>query len=225
LCACSAPGIGPALKTPADLKGKKIGISRFGGQTDTLTRHVLEKWRVDAKDVALLQTGGGAETAAAMVGKGMDAALVNPPLHLNLAAAGFHTLANLGEMGVPYTSGSIVTTRSFINSNPDTLRRVMRSVLEGIKIYKTDRVFSIKALEKYTRNSDQRVLAALWEEFGNGVIQRVPYADGAGFKFVLDEVAVRRPEARRMNVDELIDNRFVRELEDNGFVKALYSGK
>jgi NitT/TauT family transport system substrate-binding protein len=217
--------VAPTIKTPNDLKGKKIGISRFGGQTDTLTRHLLERWRLDPKDVALLQTGGGAETAAAMVSKGIDAALVNPPLHLNLADAGFRMLANLGEMGVPYTSGSIVTTRSFIKSNPEMLRRVMRSLLEGIKIYKTDRGFSIKALEKYTRNRDQKVLTALWEEFGNGVIQRVPYADPAGFKFVLDEVAVRRPEARKMNVDELIDNRFVKELEDNGFVKTLYSGK
>ena len=125
-------------------------------------------------------------------------------------------------MGVPYTSGSIVTTRSFIKSNPDILRRVMRSLVEGIKIYKTDREFSLKALEKYTRNRDQKILTALWEEFGNGVIQRVPYADAAGFKFVLDEVAVRRPEAKKMNVDEIIDNRFVKELEDSGFVKSLY---
>src|SRR6185503_7990660 len=162
----------PTIKTPADLKGKKIGISRFGGQTDTLTRHLLDRWRLDAsKDVALLQTGGGAETAAAMVSKTIDAALVNPPLHLNLGDAGFRTLANLGEMGIPYTSGSIVTTRSYVKSNPDILRRVMRSLLEGIKIYKTDREFSLRALEKYTRNQDGKVLAALWEEFGNGVIQ------------------------------------------------------
>src|SRR5687768_993421 len=60
--------VAPTIKTPRDLKGKKIGISRFGGQTDTLTRYLLERWRLDpAKDVALLQTGGGAETAAAMV--------------------------------------------------------------------------------------------------------------------------------------------------------------
>ena len=216
----------PSIKTPADLKGKKIGISRFGGQTDTLTRHLLDRWRLDAsKDVALLQTGGGAETAAAMVSKGIDAALVNPPLHLNLGDAGFRTLANLGEMGIPYTSGSIVTTRSYVKSNPDILRRVMRSLLEGIKIYKTDREFSLRALEKYTRNQDRKVLAALWEEFGNGVIQKLPYADPAGFKFVLDEVAVRRPEAKKMNVDELIDNRFVKELDDSGFAKSLYGGK
>lgn len=101
----------------------------------------------------------------------------------------------------------------------------MRSLLERIKIYKTDREFSLKALEKYTRNKDQKVLAALWEEFGNGVIQRIPYADTTGFKFVLDEVVVRRPEAKKMNVDELVDNRFVKELEDNGFVKSLYAAK
>ena len=217
--------VAPNIKSPADLKGRRIGISRFGGQTDTLTRHLLERWRIDGKEVALIQTGGGAETAAAMVSKAIDGALVNPPLHLNLADAGFRTMANLGEMGVPYTSGSVVTTRSFVKSNPDLLRRVMRSMLEGIKIYKTDREFSLKALEKYTRNHDKKVLSALWEEFGNGVIQRVPYADATGFRFVLDEVAVRRPEAKKMNVGELIDNRFVKELEDDGFVKSLYGGK
>ena len=218
--------VAPMIKTPSDLRGKKIAISRFGGQTDTLTRYLLDRWKLDpSRDVTLLQSGGGAETAAAMVSKAIDAGLVNPPLHLNLADAGFRTLANLGEMGVPYTSGSIVTTRSFIKTNPDILRRVMRSLIEGIKIYKTDRNFSLKALRKYTRNKDQKVLTALWEEFGNGVIQKVPYADPAGFKFVLDEVAVRRPEARKMNIDELIDNRFVKELDDSGFVKALYGGK
>ena len=216
----------PAIRTFADLKGKKIAISRFGGQTDALTRYLLDRWKLDSsKDVALIQTGGGAETAAAMVSKAVDAGLVNPPLHLNLADAGFRTLANLGDMGVPYTSGSIMTTRSYIKTNPDMLRRVMRSLIEGIKIYKTDREFSLKALEKYTRNKDQKVLTALWEEFGNGVIQRAPYADPAGLKFVLEEVAMRRPEARKMNVDELIDNRFVKELDDSGFIKALYGGK
>jgi len=216
----------PSVKSPNDLKGKKIGISRFGGQTDTLTRFLLDRWRLDAsKDITLLQTGGGAETAAALVSKMIDAALLNPPLHLNMIDAGLHTLANLAEMGVPYTSGSIVTTRSFVKSNPDIVRRFMRSLLEGIKIYKTNQPFSLQALEKYTRNQDQRILSALWEEFGNGVIQKVPYADPTGFKFVLDEVAIRRPEAKKMNVAELIDNRFVRELEESGFVKTLYEGK
>ena len=216
----------PNIKTFADLKGKKIAISRFGGQTDALTRHLLDRWKLDpSKDVTLLQTGGGAETAAAMVSKAVDAGLVNPPLHLNLADAGFRTLANLGEMGVPYTSGSIVTTRSYAKSNSDTLRRVFRSLLEGIKIYKTDREFSLRALEKYTRNKDQKILTALWEEFGNGVIQRVPYADPAGLRFVVEEVAMRRPEARKISADDLIDNRLVKEFDDSGFIKALYGGK
>jgi ABC-type nitrate/sulfonate/bicarbonate transport system substrate-binding protein len=216
----------PTIKTYGDLKGKKIAISRCGGQTDALTRYLLDRWKLEpSKDVTLLQIGGGAETAAAMVSKAVDAGLVNPPLHLNLADAGFRTLANLGEMGVPYTSGSIVTTRSYIKTNTDLLRRVMRSLIEGIKIYKTDREFSLKALEKYTRNKDQKILTALWEEFGNGVIQRAPYADPAGLKFVLQEVAMRRPEASKMNVDDLIDNRFVKEFDDSGFIKALYGGR
>ena len=98
-------------------------------------------------------------------------------------------------------------------------------MLEGSKIYTTDRECSLKALEKYTRNHDEKVLSALREELGNGVIQGVPYAEVTGFRFLRDAVTVRRPEAKKMNVAELIDNRFVKELEDNGFVKSLYGGK
>jgi NitT/TauT family transport system substrate-binding protein len=68
--------VAPTIKAPSNLKGKKIAISRFGGQTDTLTRYLLERWKLDpSKDVTLLQSGGGAETAAAMVSKAMDASL------------------------------------------------------------------------------------------------------------------------------------------------------
>jgi len=69
------------------------------------------------------------------------------------------------------------------------------------------------------------VLTALWQEFGNGVIQKAPYADPAGLKFVLEEVAMKGPEARKMNVDELIDNRFVKAFDDSGFLKAPYAGR
>ena len=215
----------PAIRSPNDLKGKKIGISRFGGATEVLTRFLLEKWGLDSStDVTLLQMGGVQETAAGLIGKAVDAGLLSSPQHLRVGDAGFHSLANLAEMGIPYMTGSIAATRSFIRSQPETVRRFMRGLLEGTKIYKTDREFSIRALEQFTRNKDQRILTAVWEEFGNKLIQRIPYPDAEGLKFVVDEVAMRKPEARKMNPADLIDTRFVKELEENGFVKALYGG-
>ena len=216
----------PTIRSPNDLKGKKIGISRFGGATEVLTRFLLEKWGLDsAKDVTLLQMGGVQETAVGLIGKAVDAGLLSSPQHLRVSDAGFNPLANLAEMGIPYMTGSIATTRSFIKSQPEIMRRFMRGLLEGIKVYKTDREFSIRALEQFTRNKDQRVLVAVWEEFGNKVIQRVPYPDADGLKFILDEVGIRKPEAKKMDTAELIDNRFVKELEESGFVKALYGDK
>ena len=139
--------------------------------------------------------------------------------------AGFHQLANLAELGIPYMSGSIATTKTFIRTQPDLVRRFTRGLLEGIKIYKTDREFSIRALEQFTRSTDARMLAALWEENGNKVIQKVPYPSADGLQFVMDEVAARKPEARRFKPTDLIDARFVKELEESGFVKTLYGDK
>ncbi len=216
----------PTIRSPNDLKGKKIGISRFGGATEVLTRFLLEKWGLDSsKDVTLLQMGGVQETAAGLIGKAVDAGLLSSPQHLRVTDAGFHTLADLAEMGIPYMTGSIATTKSFVRSQPEIVRRFTRGLLEGIKIYKTDREFSLRALEQFTRNKDQRVLVAVWEEFGNKVIQRLPYPDANGLKFILDEVGMRKPEAKKMNTAELIDSRFVKELEESGFVKALYANK
>lgn len=216
----------PYIRVPADLKGKKIGISRFGGATEALTRFLLEKWGLDSyKDATLLQMGGVQETAAGLISKAVDAGLLSSPQHLRVGDAGFHSLANLAEMGIPYMTGSIATTRAFIKSQPDSVRRFLMGLLEGIKIYKSDREFSIRALEKFTRNKDQRILTALWEEFGNKVVQRVPYPDLEGLQFVVDEVAMRKPEAKRIKPADLVDTRFIKELEESGFVTALYRGK
>jgi len=216
----------PHIKGPTDLKGKKIGISRFGGATEQLTRVLLEKWGIDpAKEVTLLQMGGVQETAAGLIAKIVDAGLLSSPQHLRVSDAGFHQLANLAELGIPYMSGSIATTKTFIRTQPDIVRRFTRGLLEGIKIYKTDREFSIRALEQFTRSTDARMLAALWEEYGNKVIQKVPYPGADALQFVMDEVAARKPEARRFKATDLIDARFVKELEESGFVKTLYSDR
>ncbi|HEX9143398.1 MAG TPA: ABC transporter substrate-binding protein [Candidatus Binatia bacterium] len=216
----------PYVKKPADLKGKKIGISRFGGATEQLTRVLLEKWGIDSsKEVTLLQMGGVQETASGLLAKIVDAGLLSSPQHLRLSDAGFHQLADLADLGIPYMSGSIATTKAFIRNQPDLVRRFTRGLLEGIKIYKTDREFSIRALEQFTRNTDARMLAALWDENGNKVIQKVPLPSAEGLQFVMDEVATRKPEAKRLKPADLIDARFIKELEESGFVKALYGEK
>lgn len=216
----------PHVKRPADLKGKKLGISRFGGATEQLTRLLLEKWGIDSsKEVTLLQMGGVQETASGLMAKVVDAGLLSSPQHLRVSDAGFHQLADLADLGIPYMSGSIATTKTFIRSQPDLVRRFTRGLLEGIKIYKTDREFSLRALEQFTRNADAKMLAALWEEYGNKVIQKVPLPSIEGLQFVMDEVATRNPEAKKLRPADLIDARFVKELEESGFVKALYGEK
>ena len=72
---------------------------------------------------------------------------------------------------------------------------------------------------------DARLLAALWEENGNKVIQRIPYPGAEALQLVMDEVAARKPEAKKLKASDLIDGRFVKELEESGFIKTLYGDK
>ena len=70
----------PDIKRPEDLRGKKIGVGRFGGNTHYFTIQALKRLGIDAnKEVQMIQTGGGPETLAALLGGSVDAAgLVAP---------------------------------------------------------------------------------------------------------------------------------------------------
>ena len=104
------------IKVPADLRGKKIVISRFGSSSDTAVRTAVEKYglRPD-KDVFILQGGGQSERFAALKAGVVDAAIVSPPLNLAGKQLGFNEVIDLSESGIPYAHQLIVATKDFLD--------------------------------------------------------------------------------------------------------------
>lgn len=109
----------PEIRKNEDLKGKKIGVTRFGTSDDFLLRYVLGQWGIAPdREVALIQMGGSQETLAGMVAKSVDGGLLSSPLHLRAASLGFSLLADLSAIGVDYQGAGVVTTRSFVREIP-----------------------------------------------------------------------------------------------------------
>ena len=213
----------PEIKTPEALKGKKVGISRFGTSDDFLLRYALTQWNLRPdRDVPIIQLGGSPEILAGLASGTVDAGLLSSPLHLRAAKLGSVLLADLSTIGIDYQGAGLVTTRSFVRDNPDTIRRYVRAYVEGLHRFKTDKAFSLKVLAKYTRINEPEVLEETYQHYAIRVMPKIPYPTTKGIQTVLDEIGTRIPKAKTLQPANFVDVTFLKELEQSGFIKNLY---
>src|SRR5262252_1767067 len=213
----------PEIKKPENLKGKKVGISRLGGASDFSIRYALNHWGlVPDKDVAIIQVGGEPEEVMALQNKAVDAVILSEPFATVARLAGAGLIADLSQLGVPYTMHGFGVRKSYIQANRDVTIRFMKAYLEGIYVFKTDKNTALNVLKKYTRLDDLSVVQVAYEEMSQRLIRRVPYPDAAGIQTIIDQLAKTRPQMKNLNPSDFIDPTILREIEDSGFIKKLY---
>ena len=212
----------PEIKTVADLKGKRIGVSRFGAGADRATRLLLTKLGLHPeKDVVLLQVGGGPTRIAALSAASIDATILEPPDHKRVQEAGMRVLANMEEMRIPFQHTGLVTTRSQIAQSPDLARRVVKSFVEGIQLMMINPEVSKRAFRKYMRLQQERELDDAYQVL-RGFMPRKPYPTLEGFKAVFAELAEQIPAAKIADPKDFVDTRFLEEFDRSGYIDGLY---
>jgi NitT/TauT family transport system substrate-binding protein len=213
----------PEIKRREDLKGKKIGITRFGTSDDFLLRYVLGQWNLQPdRDVALIQMGGSQETLAGIASRAVDGGMLSSPLHLQAGKLGYSLLADLSAIDVDYQGAGVVTTRSYMRESPDRVRRYMRAYMEGLHRFKTDKNLAMKVIGKYSRITDPEALEETYQHYAVKVMPRVPYPTTKGIQMVLDEIGARAPKAKSSSPESFVDVSYLKELEQSGFIKKLY---
>lgn len=228
LIATAAPGLSfylvtkKEIKTAADLKGKKLAISRPGTDSDLAARMGVQKLGLSEKEVDFINIGSDTERVTALKQGVVDGTVLTPAAYVAAQKLGFHALLDLKEANVPYEAASLITTRTLIRENPEMVSRFTKGFVAGIHYAKTHREFSLKVLRKYMRTEDLDVLNASYDYYVERVIPKVPYVSEAGLQTVLDFVGKRNPQAASAKVQDFMDNRFVKELEEQGFIRSLY---
>ncbi len=213
----------PEIKKPEMLKGKKVGISRLGGASDFSIRYALNYWGlVPDKDVAIIQVGGEPESLLALQNRAVDAAILSEPFASLAKRAGSVLLADLSQLGVPYTMHGFGVRKSYIQANRDVVVRFMKAYLEGIYVFKTNKDVALNVLKKYTRQDDLSLVQVAYEEMSQRLIRRVPYPNREGIQTIIDQLAKTRPEMKNLNPGDFIDPSILKEIEDSGFIKKLY---
>ncbi len=213
------------IKRPEDLKGKKIGINRIGSNPHYFAVQAFRQMGLDPiKDVQLIQSGGSPETLAALVSGALDAASLNAPADTQATSQGFHYVIYGPDQRVPYVATAFVTLRPVVAKRTQVVGQFMRAMAEAAKILHTDKEFTYKVLGKYLRVTDRKVLDSSYNSEIKAMESRLEIRPEA-IQGILDEVAKVDPRARKVRPEELIDRRFLEEMDKSGFFDRLWEGK
>ena len=213
-----------SIKSAEDLKGKSIGISRFGSVSDVAARELIKGLGLSPmEDVKILQVGGASERAAGF-SRGVIAGFPSPPGNVHLIPGGLphRILANMADLKKPYRLPFIcaVTTKSYLAKHRSTVKRVVMALIEASHFFKTNKEASQKIVAKNLRGANRAYLDSAYESTAK-ILERVPYTTREGMQIQLDAALKLAPDSN-VTVDSLIDDSIVRELEKEGFIDRVY---
>jgi len=229
LVATAAPGLlfylvaKKEIKNANDLKGKRIAISRPGTDSDLGARVAVQRLGLNEKDVSFISLGTDTERLAAMVQGVVDATVVTVSGYVTGQKLGFHSILDLGQANIPYEAAGLITTRTLMRDNSDLVMKYVKGFVAAIHYAKNNREPTLKILAKYMRTDDRDVLTASYDYFVGRIIPRTPYVSEKGLQAVIDFIRQRNPQTPNVKAADFMDNRYIKELDDSGFIKALYS--
>lgn len=213
----------PEVKKVNQLVGGKVAISRFGSATDVSVRMSLAKVGLNPdKDVTILQIGTQTTRFAALQSKQVQATIITPPFTLTARKLGYNTLIDMGQLNIPFELTALLTRRSTIKTQHDTVAATVAVLSEAVHFYKREKEPVLKILSRYLQTSDREALEETYREIALKTLPEKLYATLPGIQTILDELAPKNPKAKSAHPEDFIDMSFVKKLDDEGFYTRLY---
>ena len=216
----------PNIKEVAQLKGQKVAVSRFGSISHIAAQNIFQKAGVTGATV--IQSGGTPESAAMLMSGAVAAAMVPPPQSLMLKDKGYRELVSVKqfrEWNIPVVENGIAARRSFVDKNPGVAKRFIRAAFEGIKTIYENKDLAIKTLAKYTKTNDEKILEESYR-FSVDALSKEAFMPQEAFTALVEQLlsqkSIDEAATKKLPVTAYFDNRFVNELEKEGFFKKLW---
>jgi NitT/TauT family transport system substrate-binding protein len=212
----------PDVRTLDDLRGKKIGLTTMGSQEDAVMRFLLKERGINPeRDVSFLAVGA-APTRLAALNKGVvQASVFIPPQDIAAEKLGLYPLIDMSQLGLYNPGSCFASTRSYIKNHRDTVMRVMKTFVEGLKFYRETKEFVLKVTADFAQNRDMEVLSATYNTVTR-FQDRVPYVNMKGIEFMLKAIELRDPRAKNFDPANAVDSSFIQELEKTGFIDSVW---
>ena len=209
------------LKRPEDLKGKRIGVGRFGGNSHYFTMYGMRQKGLDPlKDAQFIQTGGAPETFLALSTGAVDAASLTTPQDTRAAFLGFNYVIDGRELKPPYVATGLLTLRSVIAKRPKAVSQFMHVMAESLKLMISDRELAFRVISKKIGLTDRKVFDAAYGAELKVLEPKLEIRPGA-IQANLEEISRTDPRAKLVKAEQLIDRRFLEEMEKDGTFERL----
>jgi len=213
----------PEIKDFRELKGKPMGITRYGSSTDLLLRLTLDKWGFKPEtDVPILQMGGVPPILAGMQSKKIFGGPLSLPTLARAKQEGYRELADVADLVPDYQVAGVVTRRAFLRQNTEAVRGFIKAIAEATAIFRNDSNYLKKVMKERLKIDDPQVIEETQKSYPR-YMPTVPYPTRAGIAVIKAFLERTEPALRQLSIDDQIDIQLVRELEQEGFFSRLYA--
>ena len=204
------------IKTPEDLKGKQVAISRFGSSSDVTTRMLLRQFNLDPeKDVRIIQATGTTRVPAMIAGQLHGTLLGTYDVPIITESGCCRVMVDMLELPIDYARFGQVVPTQFLRSKRDLLTKFAEGLIEGIYVFKTNKELAMSVLRaegiKGPEYSYPRVAAAMRER---------PIPEAKGVQAVMD--SVKSPKSKLTLAKEVMDGSLIEEIDKSGYIAKLY---
>ena len=224
--AAGVPTYGFSLYSRADvkdvpsLKGKVVGLMTKGASTDHGMTALLRQYNLrSGQDVKILYLGGVREGLAALDRGIVAATTISAPTTLMARRLGFKELVNFATLKILYVQLGMVSRRSLLRQQPEQIKAFLRAYIAAIKVVNEDADVSKRSLAKYLATTDGPIIEEAYQAY-RGIYPKVPYMTEEQIVSIL--AVADHPKAAAADPKEFFDNRFMKEIEDSGFIQELY---
>jgi len=214
----------PDIKTPADLKGKRIGVTRIGAVSHSVLLMMLQRWKMTVNDIQVLQLGSSPNMLASLDKGGIEAGVLTIPSMFVAEDRGYRVLLDMADTDIYYLHTMVATTRQYIKNNRDKVLRFLRGYVEGIAFVKHNKKESLEIVKKKLRigPEQEKNLERSMDLLTAKYYEAIPYPSLRGVETVLGFIEKDNPKAKTADPKSFVDDSLLRELDQSGFVKKLY---
>jgi NitT/TauT family transport system substrate-binding protein len=216
----------PGITTVSGLRGKRFGVTRFGGALDFVSRFLLRQGGLDpVKDLTMVQIGTTPDIVLALAAQSIDAGTLSLPSNLRARELGFRELADFTEYKQNYPSTALSAKRKFLIENRSTMENFTKALIEALHYTRTNRQGAIKILSRYTRVADQKLLETAYDFHVDRIWPRTPEITPEDLNLLIEKMTQATPKSAGIDPSLLVHGATVMDVVQTGFADRLYRGQ
>jgi NitT/TauT family transport system substrate-binding protein len=217
----------PSIKTVEQLRGKRFGIQSMGGTTWMHTILGLEQVGLDVKrdNINILMIGDSVLIGQALEVGRVDAAVLDGVLARRLISKGFSVIVDLTPFNIPMVNQAIVVAPDFVQKRAELAERILMVLVDSLAytLAPMNKSVVVRTIMRRLQISDAKVGEEGYQDLLTS-IERKPFPSLEGMRNIRRLMATQNPKAANVKVEDLIDARLLRKLDENGYIDKVAAG-